>query len=99
MNCRLHLHELKADAFMNCPAGMNCRRCLHGGVGIADGLKAFPLMGKVDFCRKAKRRMRWKACFCGGSKPPPYNFLDSRGRLSLQPSQSPAVTALPEGEP
>ena len=24
MNCRVHLHELKADAFMNCPAGMGC---------------------------------------------------------------------------
>ena len=39
MNCRLHLHELKADAFMNCPAGMNCRRCLHEGVGVADGIE------------------------------------------------------------
>ena len=36
MNCRLNLHELKADAFINCPAGMNCRRCPHEGVGAAD---------------------------------------------------------------
>ena len=36
MNCRLHLHELKANAFINCPAGMNCRLCLHVGVRVAD---------------------------------------------------------------
>jgi len=39
MNCNQRLHELKADAFMNCPAGVNCDHRSHEGVGSADDIR------------------------------------------------------------
>ena len=53
MNCRLHLHELKADTFMNCPAGMGCApvaRDMNGCAVVicASRMRAICLLRKRD---------------------------------------------------
>ena len=68
MNCRLRLHELKADAFMNCPAGMNCRLCLHVGVGRADGLdKYIPSVKTYGFATSPCNKGRLARVAAGAS--------------------------------